>query len=144
MVTNATQKGSHIKWSQVLKNVSIHLFYFILPIGKCCKMIFNVFGNLMIFFSIKNSDWIFLFHIYFSHLCKIANQKADLLWYLYLKCFFNHIVTFWKNYMNFCVRWVTLTIFGEESFIFSFVDYGLVKNSPAVRLDECEMLLQPN
>jgi hypothetical protein len=31
-----------------------------------------------------------------------------------------------------------LTIFGEDSFIFSFVGYGLVTKSPRVKLDECE------
>jgi hypothetical protein len=27
-------------------------------------------------------------------------------WHVYLNVF-NHIVTFWKNYMNFCIWWVS-------------------------------------
>ncbi len=36
---------------------------------------FQFFENLMIFFSKHESDQVFIFHIYFSHLCKISNQK---------------------------------------------------------------------
>jgi hypothetical protein len=64
---------------------------------------FQFFANLMIFFSKKKNDQIFPFHIYFSHLCKTSTpppppQSLN----VYLNVF-NHIVTFRKNYMNFCV-----------------------------------------
>jgi hypothetical protein len=38
---------------------------------------FQFFGNLMIFFSKHESDQVFLFHIYFSHLCEISNPKKS-------------------------------------------------------------------
>jgi hypothetical protein len=34
---------------------------------------------------------------------------------------FNHIVTFWKNYIIFFCMMGAITIFGESIFIFSFV-----------------------
>ncbi len=40
---------------------------------------------------------------------------------------FQSIVTFWKNYMISCVWWVPF--FGEDSFMFNFVGYGLVTKS---------------
>ncbi len=45
---------------------------------------------------------------------------------------FNHIVTFLKNYMNFLCMMGSLTIFGEDSFIFSFVIYRLMTKSLGV------------
>jgi hypothetical protein len=116
-------KGSDIKWWHVLgtylniKEIDARPK----PIGTCCNMIFN-FSKYYDFFSKKKSDQIISFHIYFSKLLKISNQKKNLWWHVYLHVF-NHIVTFWKNYEFLC-KIGAITIFGENSFIFSFV--GLV------------------
>jgi hypothetical protein len=60
---------------------------------------FHIFDSLMIlFFPQKNQKKI---SYLFSHLCKILNQKKTSS-HVYLNLF-NHIDTFRKNYMTFCV-----------------------------------------
>lgn len=89
---------------------------------------FQSFANLTIVFSPQKNDQIFPFHIYFSHLCKISNQKKkNLSWHVYFNVF-NHIVTFRENDMKFCIWWV-----GKSSFNFSFL--GLVLG-PGCTLEE--------
>jgi hypothetical protein len=66
---------------------------------------FQNFENLMIFFLkkivIEYSLFIFIFHI----CAKFQTKKKDSSWHVYIN-FFNHIVTFWKKYMNFLVWWM--------------------------------------
>jgi hypothetical protein len=61
----------------------------------------------------------FLF-IFIFHICE--NFHKFIFWGHNMQNFnvYNHIVTFWKNWINFCVQWVPSTIFGEDSFVFRF------------------------
>jgi hypothetical protein len=54
--------------------------------------------------------------IFFTIVQKFKPKKKNLSWHVYLNVF-NHIVTFWKNYMNFCICWVS------ESFLKKVVSY---------------------
>jgi hypothetical protein len=61
------------------------------PIGKYSNMICK---NLMTFFSKLKSGQILPFHIYFSHLCKVSNQKRKkkrkLVMICVFECFQSH------------------------------------------------------
>jgi len=113
-----------------------------LPIGKFHNMIF-IFSSLLIFFSkekvIKYSLFIYIFHIYEKFQTKKKTR------HVYFNVF-NHIVTFWKNYMIFLCMIGAINIFGKNNFIFSFVGlvtwgwvhiWGGVKEKKMSK-DECE------
>jgi hypothetical protein len=72
-------KGSHIKWWHVLATYLNIFKIFTKPksIGKCSNMIFNFLQISWFFSPKKKSDQIILFHIYFSHLCKISNKNKS-------------------------------------------------------------------
>jgi hypothetical protein len=76
-------------------------------------MIFN-------FFAKKKSDQIFSFHIYFSHLCKLSNQKKTLVMACVFECFQSHCHSL-KELHKFLYMMGTIAIFRENIFIFSFV-----------------------
>ncbi len=82
---------------------------------------FHFFVNL-ITFSLKNSDQIYPFHVYFSHLCKISNQKKK------CECFHSHSHIL-KELHEFLFMMGAITIFGKNSFIFNFETYELMTNS---------------
>ncbi len=72
----------------------------------------------------------FHFYIYFSHLCKISNQrKKGVVITCAFECFQSHSHIFKKLHVFFMG---TITIVGESSFIFSFVSSGLVTKSLGV------------
>jgi hypothetical protein len=108
------------------KNLSKHLkiYYQTKTNKEMSKHDSQSFANLMTFFSKKKwskySLFIFIFHIYAKFQIRI-NESS---WHVYLNVF-NHIVTFLKNYMKFCIWWCH-NHFWKRKFIFSFVDYGLV------------------
>jgi hypothetical protein len=82
------------------------------------------------FFQKKKKNWwnVPFSYLFFTFVQNIKPQKKNLSWPVYLNVF-NHIVTFWKNYMTFCIQWFAMIIFGKSSFIFRFVGYGLVTKS---------------
>jgi hypothetical protein len=84
-------------------------------------MIFNFFANLMTFFSKKKTtDQIFSFHIYFSHLCKISNQRKRLIMTCVFEYFQSHCHIL-KELHEFLRVMGAITIFEKCIFIFSFV-----------------------
>ncbi len=100
---------------------------------------------------IEYSLFIFIFHICSNFQSKKKKEKRLVMTCIF-ECFQSHCQVL-KKYKNFC----TIIIFGEGSFMFSFVGYGLVKKSFGARCtfenvvgktklskDECESFYNQN
>jgi hypothetical protein len=86
---------------------------------------FQFFGNLRKSLKVvEYSLFIFIFHICSNFQTQKQKTHCD----MYILNVFNYIVKFWKNIWIFALLGV-VTIFGEGSFMFNFVGYGLVTKS---------------
>ncbi len=86
---------------------------------------FQVFENLMIFFSKHESDQVFSFSNLFFTFVKNFKPKKKKKANCVFECFQSHCHIL-KELHEFCLWWVAITIFGESGFIFNFVGYELV------------------
>jgi hypothetical protein len=102
-------------------------------IGKCATWFSSFCKSNDFCLQKKNSDQIFPFHIYFSQLCKISNQREKT---RRDKCIWMFSITlshFEKITWIFAYMIGAITNFWESIFIFSFVSYGLVTKSLGAR-----------
>jgi len=103
-------KGSHIKLWYFLGTYYWNIWKIVTKPKskrKCSNMIFNFFCKSNDFFLQKKSDKIFPFHIYFSHLCKISNQKKKKK--LVMTCVFenfqSHCQIFNNEFLHISIPW---------------------------------------
>ncbi len=101
------------------------------PIGKCCNMIFIFFKFNDFLYKKKWSNIFFSYFLFtFVQNFNLKQRKKYSSWHVFLNVF-NHIVTFFKELHGFLYMIGAIFTFGENSFIFSFVGYGLVAKSLA-------------
>jgi hypothetical protein len=94
---------------------------------------FQFFANLMNFFSQKK-DQNFLF-IFIFHVCakfQTKKKKKKMIMTCVFECFQSHCHILKELHEFFCMIGA-IPIFGKNSFIFSFVDYGLMTKSLGAR-----------